>query len=138
MRMTSRSRVRTCRLSVVTLAFVTACAAPRPDPQVVEVVTDAGPPPPNVVALPDGGELVLEGEPFDITGGYAVPECASACTKLSQFGCPEAITRRGEDSCYVVCRRANATAGRIDFKPRCIATAKTLASLKACGTYRCL
>ena len=129
-----------------------ACAAKAcPEPQVVEVVVDGGSPPapkPDettvVVTLPDGGSIVLEGEPFDAASGYSSPDCAAACANLARVrdatrpnGCPEAKTVPGEDSCYVVCRRAAATNGRIDFKPRCIAAAKTIATLRACGTYRC-
>ena len=138
----------------IALVILGACAAkPCPEPHVVEVIVDAGPPQPAprpddettvIVTLPDGGSIVLEGEPFDAVGGYSSPDCAAACANLARVrdaahpnGCPEAKAAAGEDSCYVVCRRAAATNGRIDFKPRCIAAAKTIATLRACGTYRC-
>lgn len=77
-------------------------------------------------------------EPFDapIGTGYAVPKCAQACANIQAKRCPEATTRPGEDSCYVVCSRAEAT-GKIDFKTQCVAAAKSQSAIRACGTYRC-
>ena len=126
------------------------CAAPPkcPEPITIIATVDAGREPtplriddePAVDATPDGGPERTEPwtEPYDLAGAYGAPDCASACQTLLRLSCPEGRPKPGQDSCYVVCRRAQATAGRIDFKPKCIATSKTRAQLRACGTYRCL
>ena len=54
------------------------------------------------------------------------------CVLLGVSGC-----RHGEDSCYVICQRAEGT-GKIDLKTACVANASTLVLIRACGTYRCL
>lgn len=103
---------------------------------IVEVVTghdasgdDAADPPTGT----DGGV-----EPLDGVGAYAVPQCASACANLARLRCPEGKGRAGEDSCYVVCKRAVSTRGRIDLKPECVAAAKSVSAVRACETYRCV
>ena len=126
------SRALTAAMAIaITLA---GCHEPPKCPDAITVVERDGGTTTVVVTGPDGG--VIE-EPFDVAGGYASPECAAACTTLQRVGCPEARTRPGEDSCYVVCKRAEATRGRIDFKPRCVAAARTREAVLACGTYEC-
>lgn len=92
------------------------------------------PSPPIVLATQDGGAYE---EPFDTPSGYRVPGCARSCENLRKRNCPEGITRVGEDSCYVVCRRAEETS-KIDFNTSCVEKAETQEAIRACGTYRCL
>ncbi len=90
---------------------------------------------PEVIQVPDGGSF---DEPPDMSsGGYAMPACARACVNLQTLGCPEAAKYPGEDSCYVVCKRAEST-GKIDFNLPCVEKASTREELRACKTYRCL
>lgn len=95
-------------------------------------------PAPFVIVAGDGGETDSGyDEPFDTPAGYSQPMCAAACANLRLRGCPEGTTRPGEDSCYVVCMRAEETRV-IDFKTSCVAKAKTKIEIKRCGTYRCM
>lgn len=125
--------------SIVVAIVTAACAASSPtcpDTRVIEVVTarDAGT---DGASAADDAGIIDNEEPLDIAGGYTSPSCASACANLRRLHCPEGATRPGEDSCYVVCRRAESTRGRIDFKPRCVAAARDRTALAACETYRC-
>lgn len=131
--------------SAVALA-VLACSCPKPPAcptaPVDEIPAPLDPPPdpfhpPDVPPTDEDGGVVTFDEPFDAPSGYASQPCADACKTLLRLKCPEGRGRPGEDTCYVVCRRAEATGGRIDFKPRCIAAAKDKAALLRCGTYRC-
>lgn len=126
---------RVCLASVM-LVTAFACQntppAQCPEPIVIVDTTDAGRHPIDYGS--DGGLA----EPFDTAGGYTSPDCAAGCTNLRRVGCAEGAARPGEDSCYVVCKRAELTRGKIDFKPRCVAAAKTREAVLACGTYRCL
>jgi hypothetical protein len=76
---------------------------------------------------PDGGDL----------DAARYPACAKACATLGKLGCPEAATVDGGQSCYAVCGHAAETK-KFDFKAPCLATAKTIADAKACGSVRCL
>lgn len=88
-----------------------------------------------IVASEDGG---VYAEPFDgPSGSYLAPQCARACANLQKRSCSDGFTRHGEDSCYVICQRAEGT-GKIDLKTACVANASTLVLIRACGTYRCL
>lgn len=115
-----------------------ACQTPAatcPEPIVI-VSSDAAAPlddPSRAIGPPD----IIYDEPFDAADKYTVPACAAACANLEAHGCGEAVRRAGEDSCYVTCKRAEATGGRINFKPQCIAAAKDRTAIRACGTYRC-
>lgn len=107
-----------------------------PEPSIVDVRRcDAGA---NADAAAFDAAIPDYDEPFDAPAGYFAPACASACANLKANRCPEGSTRPGEDSCYIVCRRAEATRGRVDFKPGCIAAAQGREAIRACGTYRCL
>ena len=128
------------------LGIVVACQ-PKPaecPPSITITVSDAGAEPPHpiqdettvIVTDPDGGVTEYT-EPFDRAGGYLFPTCAAACSNMVRLTCTSARQRPGEDSCYVVCKRAEGTGGRIDLKPACLAAAKTKAAIRACGTYRC-
>ena len=110
------------------IALLCLWGCPR-TPETPDASTDAGAP----IADAEPGQH----EPFDAPGStYRVPACAAACANLKRQGCPEAERQPGEDTCYVVCRKAQET-GKIDFKPQCIADAKSIEAVKACGTYRC-
>lgn len=107
--------------SILLVAFLPACPKEAENPTVT--VSDAG--------------TDSDAEPPDGPAGtYKVPDCQKACIKLGEIGCPEAIRKAGEDSCYVVCKRAQES-GKFDFKPACIAKARDKSSVLACGTYRC-
>jgi hypothetical protein len=97
---------------------------------------DLPPEPPFVVFVGDAGAF---DEPFDdvSSGGYANPRCALACAKLQSVHCSDGFKRPGEDSCYVLCKRAEGT-GKIDFNLECVLTKITVAGVRECGTYRCL
>ena len=123
-------------LSLSTSVWAGGCRSSTPTvcPENVTVVVslpDAGS---DFAFDPDGGEAYTE--PFDTPTGYAAPRCADACKNLQAKRCPEATTRKGEDSCYVVCARAEAT-GKIDFRTDCVARAASQAAIRACRTYRC-
>lgn len=92
----------------------------------------ACPEPPIVVVVADSGTLT------DEASSRNENVCKAACTNLARLGCPEAELRPGEDPCYVVCERAEATGGRVDVKPKCVAAAKNKTELLACRTYRCM
>lgn len=127
-------------LTIVIAAFACEPPPPRCPEPIVIVSTDAAAPLEDettvIVTDPDGG-ITEYTEPFDVAGGYASPVCASACANLLRFQCPEGKVKPGEDSCYVVCRRAEGTGGRIDFKPRCVTAARSKTAIRACRTYRC-
>lgn len=94
------------------------------------------PEPPVVVIVVDGGGQDYD-EPFDAPGGYVVPECAAACATLRALDCEDGFRRPGEDTCYVLCKRAQLS-GVMDFKPGCVAGKTSKAAVRSCGTYRCL
>lgn len=127
-------------LSVIAAVACSGSQSRCPEPIVMVIGADGGQTPLDpttvIVTMADGGTITFE-EPFDVAGGYASPDCAAACVSLRRARCSEATTRPGEDSCYVLCRRAEATRGQIDFKPRCIAAAQSREAIRACGTYRC-
>jgi hypothetical protein len=111
--------------------FLPACCKPcayPPEPPVVVIDVDGG------NALTDAGEYQ---EPFDTAGAYLVPACASACSTLRRVGCEDGFSRPGEDTCYIVCKRAQLS-GVMDFKPACVTAATSKEAVRACGTYRCL
>ncbi len=58
--------------------------------------------------------------------------CSRACDNLAALECPE-----GRDpSCAATCQKVQD--GRLtDFKPECLATAKTQAAAVECGTVTC-
>jgi hypothetical protein len=65
-----------------------------------------------------------------------VVDCARACERLGELGCPEAETPDGGKACLVVCVDAERE-GKYSLKPACVAVAHTSAELRACGTVRC-
>lgn len=110
-------------LAVSSLTALGACP-PNPFP----------PEPPIVIVEADGG---VYDEPPDMTsGGYSNLRCARGCANLQSNKCPDGFHRPGEDSCYVVCKRSEAT-GKIDFNLDCIIGAKNQVEIRACRTYRC-
>ena len=141
--MTSRRLCGSVTVAIAVLALL-ACARPTwPEPAIAVTNTDAGQPVSPTIdgsvlaQVPDTGTPDYA-EPFDVAGGYAVPICASACANLLRHTCPEGQHRPCEDSCYIVCKRAEGTRGRLDFKPRCVTAAADKAAIRACGTYRCM
>ena len=117
-------------IAIAALGLV-ACDRPPVCPEsVVMVVSDAG--------SKEGQNPDPEGEPFDLPGGYSSPVCLEACLNLKRLGCPEGVSRPGEEACYIVCRRSESTNGRVNFRPACIAAAKNKSEILACKTYRCL
>lgn len=93
------------------------------------------PEPPVVIIAVDGGSAGWE-EPADgSSGAFLNPGCAKACSNLRARGCLDGFRRPGEDSCYVVCKRAEES--MMDLKTGCVAKAETIAAIRACGTYRC-
>jgi len=71
----------------------------------------------------------IEGKPLNKT-------CVAACAILASLKCPEAETPDGGDTCLDICTKAEAS-GRFSLKPECVAKAKDLAGVKACGSVRC-
>ena len=132
-------------LSLAVHSLGACCAAPPivEPPIVIVPLSDASAPSADAGAdVSEGEPYLYEGvtDPFDgpMVGTYAYPACAGACSMLVKHGCPDGKYVRGQDSCYTVCKRAEETKGKVDFKPACIARATSLAALKACNTYRCL
>lgn len=62
--------------------------------------------------------------------------CGNACAQLAQLGCPEANPNPGGESCYTICAKAE-TSRKFTLKPACLAAAKTVPAVRACGTVRC-
>lgn len=121
-------RIDILYLTLLLNAATIACERPAACPEsVIMIVT-----PDASIAAQDPDD-----EPFDLPGGYASPVCLDACLNLKRQGCPEGVPRPGEDSCYIVCRRAQATGGRVDFRPACVAAASNRTEIQACKTYRC-
>jgi hypothetical protein len=112
--------------AIIAVAITLVCSCRR----------DLPPEPPFVVFDGDGGAF---DEPFDdlSSGGYSNHRCALVCAKLQSVKCSDGFKRPGEDSCYVVCKRAE-DSGRIDFRLDCVLTKVTVAGVRECGTYRCL
>ena len=129
-------------VSAITIALaVTACCATPRCPESIVIVTtpDSGfAPTPNPDPASADASADASTEPLDDSDSTSASICAAACRNLATYRCPEAVTRPGEDSCVIVCQRAETTRGRIDLKPRCIAAAKSRAAILACGTYRCM
>lgn len=99
---------------------------------------DKPPEPPVIVVIVDAGADADYVEPTDTpAGGYSVPDCNAACVNLRKLGCEDGYRRPGEDTCYIVCKRAQ-TSGVMDFKPKCVASKTTIEGVRSCGTYRCL
>lgn len=67
-----------------------------------------------------------------VDGGDA---CYAACVTLVNLGCPEGNPSSGA-SCIDVCVHTEQT-GVFELKPSCIASARTVDGVKACGTVRC-
>lgn len=58
--------------------------------------------------------------------------CSRACDNLASLECPEGL----DSSCAATCQKVQD--GRLtDFKPECLAAAKTQAEASACGTVTC-
>ena len=56
--------------------------------------------------------------------------------RSAELRCPEADDADGGDSCEVACRHAQ-EGGLTDLRPRCLAAAKTVDELRACGSVKC-
>lgn len=78
---------------------------------------------------------VPEGEP---DAALKYPACAAACAKMAEkaIDCPEAAKPDGGKTCYRLCADAEES-GKFNLKPACIAGAKDVAGVRACGTVRC-
>jgi len=85
---------------------------------------------------PDSVVIIQPSTDAATDGEVKVPACGEACVQLAKLGCPEATPKQGEESCYVVCARAEETK-RFSLKPACIAKAATVDEARACGTVRC-
>jgi len=94
---------------VAALALV-GCPHPMPEP-------DAGPPPDG-----DSGSADIDG---------AIDSVTAACKSLNALRCAA-----GGPNC-VSALRAGQAARISDFKPACLAHAKTVADVEACGTVKC-
>ncbi len=61
--------------------------------------------------------------------------CQLACANVAKYPCIE-NSFDGGSGCLAVCTQTD-TSKVFDMKPKCLADAKTLAALKACGTVKC-
>ena len=86
---------------------------------------------------PDGDAGSVDAAEHDLDA-VKLDDCARACAtmRLPSIRCPEADPVDAGDSCETVCRHV-ATTGLTDLKPKCIASAKTVEEVRACGTVRC-
>jgi hypothetical protein len=66
----------------------------------------------------------------DVTTETKAGTCANACAAVRRFGCPEAA------DCQTTCTKAT-TAKLTNLQLSCLANAKSLAKLKACGSVAC-
>lgn len=64
------------------------------------------------------------------------PACSKACAKLKELGCPEGERKKGEKTCYALCRDAE-DSGKYTLKPQCVADASSVDSVRACKTVKC-
>jgi hypothetical protein len=140
------TRIITCSF-LAFFAAASACGSTQPPPVTpgpvtpvpIVIVSDGAAPQPE--SLEDAGRVVIvvDGtDPPDApNGSYTLPKCASACSHLRALRCSDGTSRPGEDSCYVVCKRAEGS-GKIDFHLDCVNTAKTIAAVRLCHSYRCL
>lgn len=75
--------------------------------------------------------------PFTVvetTDGFSF--CRDACKRLSELGCPEALTPDGGRSCYQLCTDIESN-GKFALRPGCVSAARTVDQVRACGTVRC-
>ena len=86
--------------------------------------------------LSEGGLDAANDSPPDLDAAPRFPACTAACLALAKLGCPEAAGSPGGQSCYAVCAHAEET-HKFDFKRGCLAAAKTVEAVRACGTARC-
>ena len=109
------------RLLVAACMLLTACPPP---PKPVPTDADAAPAPTQDAST----DAPVDAAP-------AKP-CVSACARLSELGCPEALPVDGGSTCLQICEQAEAT-GKFNLKPQCISAAKTVEEVRACGSVRC-
>ena len=117
-------------LFALTVACVRCPDSPKPLP--VDAGTDVWR---DLDANADAIEIVdaTDAEAMD---GAKRSACARACAVLTALKCPEAEAPPGGDPCSVVCQRTE-DAKKISLKPLCVADAKTVEAVRACGTVRC-
>lgn len=110
-------------VAAVTLFLMgTGCPPVSPKPPVADGDAD--------VALADADNgLDEDGAPRNVP-------CTQACVKLAFLGCPEAAKPDGGKTCYRLCADAEAS-GKFSLKPACVAAAKDVDGVRACGTVRC-
>lgn len=69
-------------------------------------------------------------------GAIRYPVCKSACDNLKKLGCIESKQLDGGQDCYSICAHAESTR-KFDLHPACVANAKTVDAVRACGPIRC-
>lgn len=72
---------------------------------------------------------------FDAGFDDAMSPCARACKVLTALSCPEALTLDGGKSCTALC--SDSESSGFSLKPSCVALAKDVSGVRACGTVRC-
>lgn len=92
-----------------------------------------GPPPP---PSPPNPTDPSDDEDPDALLDAGAPVCLTACVRLRRLGCPEG-SPRGGDGCVGTCLNSIAKQ-TVDLKPACIASAKTVTAIRACGTVDCV
>jgi hypothetical protein len=112
-------------VAIAVSVLLTGCCpcpiTPQPPP-----VDDASAP---VVVESDAGESDAD---LEADGDTAVGIYAKACSNLAKLGCEE-----GQRSNCVSVMRQGQVNRMADFKPQCLATAKTKADARACKTVKC-
>ena len=68
-----------------------------------------------------------------LTPGPANAGCSEACANLVVLGCAEG----SDPSCAATCQEAQ-DSGKIDLRPACLAAAKSVGEVLACGTVVCV
>lgn len=106
-------------LLLLCAALTAACYDPK-DPKVPPV--DPGYPDEVVTVYPE-----------DSAEAAASP-CGRACAQLRELGCPEGAASTTGVSCYRVCVHASQLKS---LRPSCVAGAKSVDAVRACGTVRC-
>lgn len=118
-------------LAVLSCACCPACTpSPSPAPVPPNDGGDSGTGPPPAPAVDAAAPIAIDDASATTTADAGA--CANACANLASLGCPEGVA----PDCVSVCDHTQATK-LTDFKPDCLAAAKSQAAAKACGSVSC-
>jgi hypothetical protein len=117
--------------------FLVACPQPvTPGPD----ASDSGGQPTADASMPqleDSAVAIVDATPPPppVDAGLGSVACLEACANLRRLGCPEGSEDAGA-GCSSICNHTVAT-NAFTLNPICIASAKDVAGVRACGTVKC-